>query len=503
MTTPEQPDPDFSDPEPPGSLAPPPPVPHAATRHMCVGCYVDHEFRERAMTEVYLDRSRQIAPAYGYDLVPVLVHARRAGWIDHAQHVLVILVALFWIRHDLFAAAITVSTVITWYVLKRFWRLFKDYAGYIRHRGSLAERSHLRRRFRWLTAGLIAPWIAVIGVAFYTARSILDSHAAHPEHVAIEVARTILSLMGIVVAAAVVRQICIDSLANDPTRPRTYSHRIEQLRTEQYRPITIFSGYRPYVGSGFEVRTWSFAQRLRRIGEGSEVPFAQEPDDNRRPSPIPAPPGEPPFRTLDLIEHIKQSVSSLANDVNLELRLPGLRIYDKAFVGGFRAAKLVGVSDDASIYALLANPSDPDRHYITCEIVALNGEVVATVFVHAGIQAHALYLEFTSWAMPPTRLGFQIVDLRRGRGLPAYLGAIGRAIARMPRRIRTGSGRDRRPSRRGRSTRCDPASTGRATSCATSGLGSACANSRPTCVPTTRDRSTRYPRSATSRAATS
>ena len=432
MTTPEQPDTDFSDPEPSEPLAPSPPVPHAATRHMCVGCYVDHEFRERAMTEVYLDRSRQVAPAYGYDLVPVLVHARRAGWIDHAQHVLVILVALFWIRHDLFAAALTVSTVITWYVLKRFWRLFKDYAGYIRHRGSLAERSHLRRRFRWLTAGLIAPWIAVIGVAFYSARSILDSHAAHPEHVAIEVARTILSLMGIVVAAAVVRQICIDSLANDPTRPRTYSHRIEQVRTEQYRPITIFSGYRPYIGSGFEVRTWSFAQRLRRIGEGSEVPFASEPDDNRRPSPVPAPPGPPPFRTLDLIEHIKQSVSSLANDVNPELRLPGLHIYDKAFVGGFRAAKLVGVSDDASIYALLANPSDPDRHYITCEIVALNGEVVATVFVHAGIQAHALYLEFTSWAMPPTRVGFQIVDLRRGRGLPAYLGAIGRAVARMP-----------------------------------------------------------------------
>jgi hypothetical protein len=432
VTTPEQPDTDFSDPEPPEPLASPPPVPHAATRHMCVGCYVDHEFRERAMTEVYLDRSRQIAPAYGYDLVPVLVHARRAGWIDHAQHVLVILVALFWIRHDLFAAAITVSTVITWYVLKRFWRLFKDYAGYIRHRGSLAERSHLRRRFRWLTAGLIAPWIAVIGVAFYTARSILDSHAAHPGHVAIEVARTILSLMAIVVAAAVVRQICINSLANDPTRPRTYSHRIERLRAEQYQPITIFSGYRPYVGSGFEVRTWSFAQRLRRIGEGSEVPFAPEPDDNRRPSPVPAPPAEPPFRTLDLIEHIKQSVMSLANDVNPELRLPGLRIYDKAFVGGFRTAKLVGVSDDAAIYTLIANPSDPDRHYITCEIVALNGEVVATVFVHAGIQAHALYLEFTSWAMPPTRLGFQIVDLRRGRGLPAYLSAIGRAIARIP-----------------------------------------------------------------------
>ncbi len=432
MTTPEQPDTDFSDPEPPEPFTSPPAVPHAATRHMCVGCYVDHEFRERAMTEVYLDRSRQIAPAYGYDLVPVLVHARRAGWIDHAQHILVILLIGYWIHHDLFAAAITVSTIITWYVLKRFWRLFKDYAGYIRHRGSLAERSHLRRRFRWLTAGLIAPWIAVIGVAFYAARSILDTHAAHPGHVAIEVVRTIVSLMAIVVAAAVIRQICIDSLANDPTRPRTYSHRIEQVRTEQYRPITIFSGYRPFVGSGFEVRTWSFAQRLRRIGESSEVPIAREPDDNRRPSPTPRSLGNPPFSSLQLIEHLKESVGALINEEDPELRLPGLNIYDKAFVGGYRAAKLVGISDERSMFTLIERPSDPDRHYLTCEIVALNGELVATVFVHLGIQGRTLYLEYTSWAMPPTRLQFQVVDLRRGRGLPAYLTAARRAVWGMP-----------------------------------------------------------------------
>src|SRR5262245_14641026 len=143
VTTPEQPD--IGDPDPPGPVQSAT-VPHAATRHLCVGCYVDHEFRERAMREVYLDRSRQIAPSYGYDIVPVLVHARRAGWIDHAQHVLVVLATLFWIRHDVFAAAITISTFITWYVLKRFWRLFKDFGSYIRNRGSLAERAHLRRR---------------------------------------------------------------------------------------------------------------------------------------------------------------------------------------------------------------------------------------------------------------------------------------------------------------------------------------------------------------------
>ena len=415
--------------------------PHAATRHMCVGCYVDHEFRERAMTEVYLDRSRQVAPSHGFDLVPVLVHARRAGWIDHAQHVLVALLALFWIRHDLFAAAITVSTFITWYVLKRFWRLLKDYAGYIRHTGSLAERSHLRRRFRWLSAGLIAPWVAVIGVAFYTARTILDSHAAHPEHVAIEVARTILSLMGIVVIAAVIRQICIDSLASDPTRPRTYNTRLEKIRREQHRRIAVFSGFRPFIGSGYEAWTWSFAHRLRRRGEGSET-GPQELRDDHVPMPVPEILGDPYYRTLQLVERLKDSIASLVVEPDSELLIPTLRVYDTAFVGGYRTAKLTrgatpasiadGTSDERAVYDLIAHPSDPDRHYVACEVVALSGELVATAFVHTGIQGRSLFLELTSWAIPPTRLGFQIVDLRRGSGLPAYARAIGRSIWRMP-----------------------------------------------------------------------
>lgn len=432
MTTPEQPDPALTGRIGTDPLGRPVGLPHAATRHMCVGCYVDHDFRERAMTEVYLNKSRQVAPSYGFDLVPVLVHARRAGWIDHVQHFLVIVLSIAWIRHDVFAAAITASTLVTWYVLKRFGRLFKDYAGYVRHTGSLAERSHLRRRFRWLTLGLVAPWAVVIGVAFYTARPILDSHAAHPEHVAIQVVRTIASLVAVVASAAVARQYCIDTLANDPTRPRTYNNRIERIRDEQYRTITIFSGYRPFVGSGFEVRTWSFAQRLRRIGEGSEVPVVQEADDNRRPSPFPRNLSEPPFNSLQIIEHLKDSIGALSNETDPELQLPGLRIYDKAFVGGYRAGRLVGVGDGRAIFALIERPTEPDRHYITCEIVALNGEVIATIFVHIGIQGRTLYLEYTSWAMPPTRIRFQIVDLRRGRGLPAYMKAISTSVRKLP-----------------------------------------------------------------------
>lgn len=415
-------------------------LPHSATRHMCVGCYVDHEYRERAVCDVYLARSRQVAPSYGYDLIPVLVHARRAAWIDHAQHVLVVVAIAYWIYHDLFAAAITISAVIDWYVIKRFWRLLKDFMSYIRTRGSLAERAHLRRRFRWLTAGLIAPWFFVIGVAFYFARRILDQHFAHLRVVGLEVLLTLGSLIAIVSVAAVVRQICIDRIPANPQQERIYRARLERIRRDQYRPITVFSGYRPFVGSGVEVRTWSFAQRLRRVGEAPEDQADLAVD--HPPDPLPEDLGEPPFRTVVLVDHIREQMSKLVRDTDTELALPHLRVYDAAFVGGYRTGKLTagrtqdqidnGTADAIAINSLLDNASDRDRHYIVCQVTAWDGEIVASMFIHVGIQGRALYLELTSWALPQTRDAFLVGDLRRGSGLPAYWRAFRRSALRMP-----------------------------------------------------------------------
>jgi hypothetical protein len=407
---------------------------------MCVGCYVDHEYREAAMRDVYLARGRQVAPSYGFDLVPVLIHARRASWIDHIQHILVVLVIIYWIRHDVFAAAITISSVIDWYVLKRLWRLAKDVASYLRNRGTLAERAHLRRRFRWMIAGLVAPWFVVIGVAFYVARQVLDEHAAHPRHVALEVVLTIGSLIAVVATAALVRQICVDAIPSAPRHRTEYRSRLERIRREQFRPITIFSGYRPFVGSGVEVRTWSFAQRLRRVGEAPEYPA--DVLEDRPPSPLPAEGGVPPFRTVELVDHVRQSISSLVIDIDPEVQLPNLRVYDAAFVGGFRSATLTdgatpdqianGVADARAINNLLDNPSSRDRHYLVCQVTAWDGEIVASMFVHVAIQGRSLYLELTSWALPQTRDSFMAVDMRRGSGLPAYWRALRRSALRMP-----------------------------------------------------------------------
>src|SRR5262245_34804559 len=50
----------------------------SATRHLCAGAYLDDEFRDSSLREVYFQPRRMVAPSYGFDLIAVLFHCLRA-----------------------------------------------------------------------------------------------------------------------------------------------------------------------------------------------------------------------------------------------------------------------------------------------------------------------------------------------------------------------------------------------------------------------------------------
>ena len=54
--------------------------PHAseATRLLCGGVYVDPDYRDRVIDELYLHEQRLVAPSLGFDAARVLAHALRA-----------------------------------------------------------------------------------------------------------------------------------------------------------------------------------------------------------------------------------------------------------------------------------------------------------------------------------------------------------------------------------------------------------------------------------------
>src|SRR2546430_17680616 len=62
---------------------------NAANRRMCAGAYLDREFRDSVLREVYNDRNRRVAPPYGFNAVLGLRHARRARWLQTCQQILV------------------------------------------------------------------------------------------------------------------------------------------------------------------------------------------------------------------------------------------------------------------------------------------------------------------------------------------------------------------------------------------------------------------------------
>lgn len=62
----------------PPEVAPVPPHASEATRLLCAGVYVDPEYRDRVIDELYLHEQRIVAPSLGFDAARVLAHALHA-----------------------------------------------------------------------------------------------------------------------------------------------------------------------------------------------------------------------------------------------------------------------------------------------------------------------------------------------------------------------------------------------------------------------------------------
>src|SRR5258708_9546715 len=84
---------------------------NTANRHMCILTYIDHDFRDQMLRDVYNDRSRRVAPSYGFDVVVVLRHAWRAWWLEFGQHLAVLAVLAVALVHRPADAVIAVSAL--------------------------------------------------------------------------------------------------------------------------------------------------------------------------------------------------------------------------------------------------------------------------------------------------------------------------------------------------------------------------------------------------------
>lgn len=406
-----------------------------ADRRLCAGTYLDRDFRDHVLRDIYTERARRVAPSYGFDVIPVLRHAWRAWWLETCQYLLTLLVLGIGMAFRPLELLITLDLVAIWYLLRlcRDWAF--RYVGFGRQQDPALDRLDLLRDRQLRLRGKALKyclWGSAVTLGVLVIASVSGSHAGRSpasllERTGVDVAEILIELCAIVAAAVVARFVCLERVRSAAPLPGRLSRRMRVIDRQQRHPFTVHTGFKPFIGSGRNITSWSFAQRLKRadtVGPGRGNEF-----------------DEPPFTASQLIDRLRNRIEELRDDENPQTRLPGLAVTDHVFVDGIRAAPFGSVLEDEprssdverAIAKAIANPSDVARHYLAARVESWGGEIVTTVFVHVSLQGRTLYLEFATHALFPVRPEYRVEQV--GSGVRAIVSKIGTGLFGLPEQL--------------------------------------------------------------------
>ncbi len=403
---------------------------HTATRRLCAGAYLDREYRDRLLRDIYNVRDRRVAPSYGYDLTQVLRHAWRAWWLETTCDLLAAaLFAAFLVIVPL-AALLLVGLLGAWRMLRLLVKVLKEAVRQV-FSDDYSVFDHmpiLKRKAKVGGRGLFGAVLVILGALL----AMHQGPGGWPYRGNLtQAALIILVYLGLFAGTGVARQRQLDHLTELGVLDRhARSRRLRTVQRQQEAPVTVYSGYEPFVGSGLKVRPWSFAQRLVR-----RHPLEHHLGDPEQEF------TEPPFSSAELVEHVKRSIQELAETATGETALPGLTVRDHVFVEGIRIRDapevLLEPLPAEVLERSIAEPNGVARYHIACQVVSWDGDLVTTVFVNVSLQGRILYVEFTTYALTPTPDDFAVVDRVGGTGPAAVFWSAARRLAEVPELLST------------------------------------------------------------------
>jgi hypothetical protein len=424
-------------PAPLGAYSVDPDPDSVAGRRLAAGTYRDRDFRDQVLRDTYNAYGRRVAPSHGFDLVLVIRHAWTAWWLETGQQLLLLIVLGCWFAMRPLDAFIALDLLVVSDLLRRWLSWVLEYLGYGGHRDPTRDRpEQVRERnlslrgklLKRLLAGALAVLVTLLLISA-ASRQTRISAASWATATTLTVAGIMITLAVVIAVTAAIRSWRLIRLRFAvPCRGTRTGRRMRAIEQQQRHPVTVHSGFKPFLGSGKKMRSWSFAQRLVRANPGGTGPG---PEFVR-----------PPFTTSGLVSRLRDVIAALQHDNDPETCLPELHVTDCVFVEGTRAAWLSGAlaagqeSDEVkqAIADAMARPSGVARHYLRAQVVSWGGEVVTTVFVHVSLQGRTLYIEFATYALYPVRPEYgtrRAGDRRAGE----RAGAIGAVAAGLPARL--------------------------------------------------------------------
>ena len=358
---------------------PPPPVDRAekehkvdVTRYLAAAAYLDETFRAEVLSQTMRQKHRFIAPSYGVDIGCVARHCLASRRLSRRRDVILtaLIILGVWALHLplVFAAAVFVGGVLVASALaspnlKLRWRIFLSIVAYI------AFAAFALHPLSLLTA--VAALFVVLADAYErryrVAARRMNAKVFRPEDPAYGRERP-------------------DHAAAD--RKRT-----AHLDGHQDGNVVVYSGFSPFIGSGTELKRWSFAVALKK-GRDSGLD--------------PGPAG--PLQTTDIHAHVAEAMKKLG--------LEGCTVVDRFYVSG----RHVGQDPDLFFYpqgpqerfprlrytiddvaALEAKPCELVRQYADIKVAAWQSELILSTFVRFTRTAHYLFVEAIYFLLPPLK----------------------------------------------------------------------------------------------------
>ncbi|WP_229072691.1 hypothetical protein [Actinoplanes sp. DH11] len=413
--------------------------PTTATRHLCAAAYLDEDFRNTALREVYHQPRRAVAPSYGFNLGPVLGHCLRARTVAVFRDaaILLVLIVSFCAAGTAFFTA--VATLAGFYTAVATARLIRDLVRSLRD-GTPIGLTTLIARLLFAGLGLVVT-ISVASL-FVTALSFSALSAASIDGAATSVVATlgggfliVTLLAGCSLGWTLWRQAQLQNLRPGmvPASP-VEAPRLREIEQQQYGNTVIYGDFRPFVGAGDWVDTWGSAIRLTRPPAEPDLnerahgrTRAAETEGSREFEQL-------PFQADEVLAHLGWHLGSLVGGPGTVAgeSITGLTVTDRVLLAGTEVSHLHPMTSPHDIAQIIRNPTTPARHHLACQVVSWGGEVVTTVYVHVAIQGRSLYLEVTTTALKPCAPEFRIVDTVDGSGTVAWWRAVKDGLVGIP-----------------------------------------------------------------------
>jgi len=171
---------------------------------------------------------------------------------------------------------------------------------------------------------------------------------------------------------------------------------IGELERHQLANVTVYSGFSPFVGCGWDQGGWSFVVDVRKGKEDLT--------GKRHPR---------PFRVEELYASLLDTVRSL--------RIERLRADDRLFMNGrdVRGATWVLPDefarplpwvDPAVVHRYVEAPTHRVRHYLAIQLVEWEGELVLSLFLRFNQVGGTLFCEGSYFLLPPVKDKYHEVD---------------------------------------------------------------------------------------------